>query len=872
MRSFSLLILFFLTSFAFLQAKPISEQVAIQVAKTFYLSTPLGAKLGAANVKLQTAYAEKTSKMDWVLGKAESLPLFYVFTVNADDGFVIVSGDDRAEPILGYANKGTYVVEDVWDATNFAKWMENYREELRYVINNGLEPSDEIIEEWATLTEGRVQSNKQRSPNTVNPLMSTTWNQNPYYNYLCPSSGGQTAVTGCVATAMAQVMKYHGHPVQGAGSHSYNHSTYGTLSANFGAATYNWSSMPNDLNSNNFEVGQLMLHCGIAVEMDYSPSGSGAYSSKAADGLKNYFGYKSTLAYVSKDYDYNGSTTSWKAMLKAELDASRPLFYAGTGTGGGHAFVCDGYDASDKFHFNWGWGGAYDGFFVVTALNPSGTGTGGGSGGFNSNHRVIKGIEPDAAGGTGGGSAAYDLRLYSNIVLNNGTINYGSSDTITIDIGNYGSNNFSGDFSAILFDGQDNQVGVMAATGESLSSGFFKTFTFYTSTLSPSPTPGSYKIGIYYRLNSSSQWQLLDGGSYTNSATLDIVNNSGTLSMYNAINVSTSPIVKDQAFDVTVYYSNTGALITQPKVSVDLFDLDANFVTTLKEVTLVELVNGNAYFTFNVAGLNIEPGSYYLAAFINKTGNSSDWELVGSTASAPNPITVTVVAPGITADNYESNNDSASAKALPVAFSASHPTFTTSGTDASSNIHNASDIDFYKIELPVGDNYTISSRVHDSYSVGNGLNYTNDVIYSYNINGVVSDVFDTQADLIQLPNGGTVIFQVAPYYQGEKGSYHLSMSIGKGANSSTINIEQDVTVQVFPNPVSDYLNIDLGESTEDAQQLEIVSINGQKVYEKNLSGADKNIQVATNNWATGVYTVVIKKENSMMYRKIEVSR
>lgn len=872
MRSFSLLILFFLTSLALLQAKPIDERVASQVAKTFYLSTPLGAKLGAANINLKTAYAEKTSKMDWTTGKAESLPLFYVFTVNTNDGFVIVSGDDRAEPILGYSNSGTYVIEDVWDATNFAKWIENYREELRYVIKNGIEPADEITEEWEALTEGRIPTSKERSPNTVNALMTTTWNQNPHYNYLCPSSGGQTAVTGCVATAMAQVMKYHAYPTQGAGSHSYNHSTYGTLSANFGAATYGWSSMPDDVTSNNFEVGQLMSHCGIAVEMDYSPSGSGAYSSKAADALKNYFGYKSTLAYVSKDQDYNGSTTSWKNMLKAELDASRPLYYAGTGRGGGHAFVCDGYDAADKFHFNWGWGGAYDGFFVVTALNPSGTGTGGGSGGFNSNHRVIKGIEPDGAGGTGGGSATHDLRLYSAIALN-GTINYGSSDTITVDVGNYGNNNFSGDFSAILFDGQDNQVGTMAATGQSLSSGTFRTFTFYTSTVSPSPTPGSYKIGIYYRLSSANQWQLLASGSYTNNATLDIVNNAGTLSMYDAIDVSTTPIVQNQAFDVTVYYNNTGSTITQPTVSVDLFDLDANFVTTLKEVTLVELVSGNAYYTFNVPALNIEPSSYYLAAFINETGNSSDWKLVGSTSSSPNPITVTVVAPGLVADNYENNNDSASAKALPMAFSAAYPTFTTSGTDASSNIHNGGDVDFYKLDLPAGDNYTISSRVHDSYSVGNGYSYSNDVVYSYSIvGGASSDVFDTQADLIELPDGGTVVFQVAPYYQGEKGSYHLSMSIGKGVNSTTINIEQDMTVQVFPNPVSDYLNIDLGESLEAAQQLEVISISGQKVYEQNLSGADKNIRIATNNWASGVYTVVIKKENSIMHRKIEVSR
>ncbi|MCP4438646.1 MAG: T9SS type A sorting domain-containing protein [Aureispira sp.] len=868
MKSFSLLILLFLTSIAFLQAKPVDELMARKVAKTFYLTTPLGEKLGAANIHLQTVDAAKTVKMDWTTGKAESLPLFYVFAVNTNDGFVIVSGDDRAEPVLGYSNKGTYVVEDVWDATNFAKWMENYREELRYVINNGMEPSDRVKEEWAALMEGRIQKENGRSPNTVNPLMSTTWNQNPYYNYLCPSSGGQTAVTGCVATAMAQVMKYHAHPTQGAGSHTYNHSTYGSLSGNFGAATYDWSSMPNNVTSNNFEVGQLMSHCGIAVEMDYSPSGSGAYSSKAADALKNYFGYKSSLAYVSKDHDYNGSTTSWKNMLKTELDGSRPLYYAGTGSGGGHAFVCDGYDASDKFHFNWGWGGAYDGFFSVTSLDPSGVGTGGGSGGFNSNHRVIKGIEPDGGGG-GGGSSTYDLRLYSDIALSFGSINYGGTDTIKVDVGNYGNNSFSGDFAAILFDGQNNQFGVMSSTGQTITNGYFKKFTFLTSTLANNPTPGTYTVGLYYRLNSSSNWQLMDAGSYTNTATLNVVNNTGTLSMYNDINVSVDPIVQNQAFDVTVYYSNTGSDITSPEVSVDLFDVDLNFVTTVKEVTLQALPNGNAYYTFNSSGVSVDPGSYYLAAFIKESGGS--WTLVGSTSSYPNPISVTVVAPGLAADSYESNDTEGNAKTLPTSFAA-NPNYATTGTDGTTNIHTGGDLDFYKVELPAGDSYSISSRVHDSYSSGNGQTYTNDVIYSYTINGgTASDVFDTQGDLIQLPNGGTVIFQVAPYYQGEKGSYHLSMEVGKGTNSKTISIEQDLTIQLFPNPVSDYLNIDLGESFEEVQQLDVFSAIGQKVYEQPISAATRNLRIVTTDWAAGVYNVVIQKENVLINRKIEVS-
>jgi hypothetical protein len=197
---------------------------------------------------------------------------------------------------------------------------------------------------------------------SAGPLLSTKWNQGQYYNASCPVDAEGTdghVPVGCVAVAMAQVMKYHNYPVTGTGSHSYSHPVYGTLSANFGATTYNWASMPDSLSKYDSDVATLLYHVGVSVEMDYTPDQSGAYMSDAAYALETYFKYSNSLSYVWKS---SYSTDEWTTILRTEIDNKRPILYSGHGTGG-HAFVCDGYSGSDYFHFNWGWGGSEDNYF-----------------------------------------------------------------------------------------------------------------------------------------------------------------------------------------------------------------------------------------------------------------------------------------------------------------------------------------------------------------------------------------------------------------------------------------------------------------------------------------------------------------------------
>ncbi|MBO7572131.1 MAG: C10 family peptidase [Bacteroidales bacterium] len=342
-----------------------------------------------------------------------------IYIFNTNGGVVIVSADDVAKPILGYSQQGTFNPENI--PTNAKSWLRNYCDEIQYAIDNNIETGVETREAWNNLRNGIALAPK--STRTVSQLLTTTWNQRPYYNELCPfdEEEGERSVTGCVATAMAQVMKYWNWPARGTGSHSYtsdDHPEQGILSADFGNTTYEWDNMPNALTEGSSPaeinaVATLMYHCGVSVEMMYSAVGSGAYTITyygqldycSENALRDFFGYSNDLHGEVRMYRYedeNGDTLTydlyphddWVAMLKEDLDALRPILYTGHGNIGGHAFVFDGYDNNDLFHVNWGWGGYADGYFEVDALEPDPGGIGGGDYLFYLDHTAVFGVEP----------------------------------------------------------------------------------------------------------------------------------------------------------------------------------------------------------------------------------------------------------------------------------------------------------------------------------------------------------------------------------------------------------------------------------------------------------------------------------------------
>lgn len=288
----------------------------------------------------------------------------------AGGGWVILSADDRVIPVLAYNLGGN--LEPGKGSPDLQWWLEQYAVQIFDCIRENVTPSSEATALWNRLLSGNYTSPAKGSK-SVQPLLTSTWDQGNYYNYYCPEDAngpGGRVWSGCVATSMAQVMYYYRYPLHGSGSHGYN-SDYGYLEADFASTTYDWNSMQDNINHQfNLPMALLQYHCGIAVDMGYSPDGSGAYMGDATSALKTFFGYSSSATLRNKG---SYSETDWNNMLIAELDARHPLSYAGYGESGGHAFVCDGYDGTGKYHFNWGWSGYGDGYYYLNNMNPSGS-------------------------------------------------------------------------------------------------------------------------------------------------------------------------------------------------------------------------------------------------------------------------------------------------------------------------------------------------------------------------------------------------------------------------------------------------------------------------------------------------------------------
>jgi hypothetical protein len=309
-----------------------------------------------------------------------------LYVYNADDkGFVIISGNYSAAPVLAYSDEGNFKPSNLAPATTY--WLMKYANQIFSLGNTSQRQLKN--QDWAALLSDDNSMFQNKTSKIVAALVQTRWDQGKYYNYMCPayaSGPDGHCVTGCVATAMAQIMRYYNYPETGTGSHYYLHPHFGYIGADFGATTYDWTLMGNSGNvTNETAIGTLIFHCGVSVDMDYNPSESGAMSENAVTALKNYFHYRPTTTMLSKsDYDFE---PDWIAVLKENLDENHPVMYSGSGAGGGHAWVCDGYDASNNFHMNWGWSGSSNGYFAISALNPGGFD-------FNSGETAIVNIAP----------------------------------------------------------------------------------------------------------------------------------------------------------------------------------------------------------------------------------------------------------------------------------------------------------------------------------------------------------------------------------------------------------------------------------------------------------------------------------------------
>ena len=465
-----LLVLLLALGYSSLQAKRITQWQAQQQAYSFW------GKQMPQKARAKSRAATTASRSD----------AYYVFNNDAG-GFVIIAGDDAVTPVLGYTSTGSFDAENLPDGLK--DLLKSYERQIAALGDNYV----------ANQTATRTAFTGEKLLNTAK------WNQGNPFNKYTPNN----YVTGCVATAGAIVMKHHGYPAKGTGSHSYTWNGQ-TLTANFGH-TYDWASMPakyDGTNDADFDgVARLMSDLGVAVEMQYDKDGSGAYIGNLVTVLQKYYGY-SKLSHLLAIEDVGAE--AWNSRLRDEIDANRPVLYAASdpNTGGGHAFVIDGYK-DESFSVNWGWGGYCDGFYQIGALNPESAGKPTGDK-YNVGQSAVFGMQPsdgtEKVSGMGFLTNVGELQMLN---MNITDVKKGQNGVIfSAPIGNTGDQPYTGEAAVALMNAKGEMREIVSSSSQTfnnLSRGSYYPYLSFSFVSTVDAEPGDY-LAIVAKEKGSSEY------------------------------------------------------------------------------------------------------------------------------------------------------------------------------------------------------------------------------------------------------------------------------------------------------------------------------------------------------------------------------
>ena len=517
-----------------LQAERINEAEARLIAEQFLSPTGTHAALlrSIPKSQAQERYAD-----------------YYVFNQEGGEGFVIVAGDDSAYPILGYSHKGTIDYDQA--PAQLQAWLDGYAQEIRYLRQHAHAATHTGEDEAAAYTP-------------VQPLLGDiAWDQLEPYNGMTPCYVGTThSATGCVATAMAQIMYYHRWPAQGTGSHYYTPVGWNTeIGADFSQSVYDWEAMLPQYDTNSPQqakdaVALLMRDCGYAVNMVYGEQ-SGSNIEEWPVPLTVNFGYDPGIGLLKRQYYY--TQEEWDGIIRAEIDAGRPVFSTGfTESSGGHAYVFDGYDADGLIHVNWGWSGMANGYFRTSALTPATQGTGGSAGGFNYRQGIIIGIQPPT------GTSEPHLQIVSSERMKATPSTGGQVEPVTLrltgKVTNYGWQPVTVDFGFGVFDASDSLMLVTEAdkAGVELAAEDYVIGLTAESVSLASLPDGQYTLYPVAKNTDGTQWVKIRDYNYKKKNRLNLTVQDGQLSF---LAPETYQLDADSLCS-TELYRNTSARIT----------------------------------------------------------------------------------------------------------------------------------------------------------------------------------------------------------------------------------------------------------------------------------------------------------------------
>ena len=815
-------------------AKQITETEAMSLASKY-----VDIEIGQTPIKTLKSASKRQAK------NAE----YYMFN-SGNSGFVIISGDDSLTELIGYSDSGTIDEDNM--PTNMKAWLDQYAEYVRAVRSGEAEP----IKITTRLT----------STGSVAPLVTTKWDQGTPYNNLAPTlSNGSRCATGCAATALAQIMNYYEWPVKGLGSHSYSTSSNGgTLSSNFASHTYNWANMLDVYADNNWTttqasaVAQLMYDCGVAMDMDYGES-SGATNGGILTAATTYFNYNSQII-MRNGY----STAQFQQAMTSCLDEGKPLLFTGQGTGGGHAFVVDGYAVNGYFHVNWGWSGISDGYFNVNYMNPNALGTGGGTGGFNYDQSIII-IEPNR---TSEAATISELPMtYESIALASSISSTSQSPTFNVtNLYNQNGSNYTGKICIALLNENNKIASNSQQYNIDLKPGYgYSAVSFEGMSLSGLAN-GTYVAIPISKKDSESSWSICEGSKdfvqiTINGSSVSIANPAPKLYIDSKIETEANMML-DYATKFVIPLSNYGSLPASGTLNIVIKEAGS----TIANATIEDVI------VYDSADCNVE-ASFTFSSSSFQTGVEYELAVTGFTLDDGTTIPVT--------------QNSAPCK-FTFGSKYSIPTNALTFASQGDNLHGISinvpyfakdecpDITFTYIQNPWSSSWSGYLGVgvydsNDSMVAGSSATQVKQVTLLASTTYGPSTFLEMMPDLSSLSDGTYYVHPLSNRVVNSaatgwiKFAYDSTIKLIVKGNIVYLNEfsgVNDITsdkLAIFPNPATDFVSVTTADAVE---SISIYSLNGSLV--RKVDNADQ-VDVADLN--KGCYLITVKTANETIRSK-----